>query len=230
MDITFFTPRTYPAIAGGEFYILNLATNLKKIHDDNVNLLCSNSIDFKGLSSPDGRILKPNHENYNSYLGIPIRRFEIDYKNIKDEKIFSEITKEMIDLAELAELKIRKEIIIRFLKNGPNLNHHISKLIRNKLNFTADIMHSTYIPYANIIYSLIIAKSLQKPSVCTPFFHLFNPRYSFKGYSTVLKKFNGIIACTQVEKRFLIKQGLLPDRIRVIPMGVDFNLFNNPIK
>lgn len=230
MDITFFTPRTYPAIAGGEFYILNLATNLKKFHNDNVDLWCSNSIDFKGLSSPDGRILNPNHENYYSYLGIPIKRFEIDYKNLTDDKNLSEITKETIDLVNLVGLNLSRETITKFLKNGPNLNHHIAKLIQNKSNFSDDIIHSTYIPYANILYSLIIAQSLQKPSVCTPFFHMFNPRYNFKGYSTVLTKFDGIIACTQVEKRFLIKQGLLPDKIRVIPMGVDFNLYNNPVK
>jgi glycosyltransferase involved in cell wall biosynthesis len=72
----------------------------------------------------------------------------------------------------------------------------------------------------------MIGKQTGIPTVCTPFFHFSNPRYLNSTLSSVLKKFDRLIACTNLERENLIdKIGITEEKIEVIPMGVDHEKF-----
>jgi glycosyltransferase involved in cell wall biosynthesis len=77
----------------------------------------------------------------------------------------------------------------------------------------------------------MLGKLTNKPTVCTPFFHFSNPRYLNKNYFEALQKFDKIIACTHLEKKILKEKLSIPEeKIKVIPMGVDYKKFELPKK
>ncbi|MHA1329275.1 MAG: glycosyltransferase family 4 protein [Promethearchaeota archaeon] len=70
-------------------------------------------------------------------------------------------------------------------------------------------------------------KAQEIPVICTPFFHFANPRYLNKDLTSILKNFDHLIACTNAEKKFLIKKNIISEeKISVIPMGVDHEAFD----
>ncbi|KKL26636.1 hypothetical protein LCGC14_2393300, partial [marine sediment metagenome] len=97
-------------------------------------------------------------------------------------------------------------------------------LQKQELNY--DLIHTTFFPYFNLLISLIIGNLINIPKICTPFFHFSNPRYLDRELVEALKKFDIIIACTNIEKKILTKKFKIPtDKIKVIPMGVDYKRF-----
>jgi len=218
-DIIYYTPRFYPSISGAEFYIMNLA-NQMHASDRKVQILCSTAIDFKGIRSRKGLHVENNHPNYSSYKGIPIHR------------IVPEFT---IDMQEFNQLLKGNDVwdnsnYKSLLENGPNHTKFFLNLLKNRktIIFTGKIIHSSYLPYAPILFSSIYSHHLNIPSVCTPFIHMNNPRYQKTTYEQILKTYNRIITCTETEKTYLIQKGVSQNKIVTIPMGVDYRLYESP--
>jgi glycosyltransferase involved in cell wall biosynthesis len=79
--------------------------------------------------------------------------------------------------------------------------------------------------------ALMLGKLADKPVVCTPFFHFSNPRYLNKLFLEPLQKFDKIVACTHLEKKFLLDLLNIPEEnIQVLSMGVDYKKFTLPGK
>ncbi|MCP4761957.1 MAG: glycosyltransferase family 4 protein, partial [archaeon] len=230
MDVTLFTPRFYPAISGGEFYLLNIALNLKKLYEDNTSIICSNSVDFKGLRSKDGLILDENNPHYYHYKKIPIQRVTPNYEYLENKEKFNYSVENLQSLARSVSLSLDNKVISGLLRNGLNLTSYFSDLVANRKNLGIDVIHSTFLPYSSLLYSLILARYQKIPAVCTPFYHIFNPRYDKNIYIDILKEFDGIVACTDAEKDFLNEKGIKKSKIRTIPMGVDYDFHLLPVK
>lgn len=230
MNINYLTPRFFPSISGGEFYIQKIAEYMQKRYNENVGVLCSNAIDFQGLKTEDGLLLQSNHPNFKIYNHIPIQRVKLEYIYLKSEVNFKNAVNQISLLCEKNNLDINSDTISLFLTNGFNINYLIEKIEKKEIVYNYDIIHSTFLPYSTILYSLLISKINLIPSVCTPFYHIFNPRYEHREFIKVLSNFNTLIACTQYEKEFLIKNGISCNCIEVTPMGVDFELYNTPVK
>ena len=101
------------------------------------------------------------------------------------------------------------------LENGPNHTKFFNNLLKNRKTtaFSGKIIHSTYLPYATILFSLIYSHQLNIPSVCTPFIHMNNPRYQKTTYESILNSYNRIITCTETEKAYLIQKGISQNKI-----------------
>jgi glycosyltransferase involved in cell wall biosynthesis len=230
LNINFFTPRFFPAIAGGEFYILKLALTLKKDYSDRTNITCSSSIDFQGLTSHLGLTLSPKNPNFSNYKDMPINRLIPTYYEKENQLTQSLELNKLNDLCKSVGINLSLNCLKLFLENGPNLTTYIINKCKNIDSSENNLFHSTYLPYMSLIYSLILARSSKKVAICTPFFHIFNPRYNAESFIELLKLFDGVIACTEVERTFLNNTGVDSKKISVIPMGVDYNLYSNPIK
>ena len=124
---------------------------------------------------------------------------------------------------------LSNEISEILIKNGPILrdldNMLLSKQFEKILPFKPDVIHCSYLPYSNLLYSLLIAKYFEIPSVVTPFLHDSNLRYQNQNIFEILKKFDKIIACTNHEKSLYISNGIKEDKIHVFPMGIDIKRF-----
>lgn len=199
-----------------------MAEILTSKYNYKVDIYTSNAIDFKALRNSNGKSLSQDNRYYDKVNNLKINRFKVNYK-LTDKEILIELKR----IPELNFLTLDDDILIKFIKNGPYLGELLENLLQ-KPDLTYDLIHTTFFPYFNCIISLIIGNYIHKPTVCTPFFHFSNPRYIDVKAIEVLKKFDLIIACTNLEKGFLIqKYNIQPEKIKVIPMGVDIEEFSH---
>jgi glycosyltransferase involved in cell wall biosynthesis len=186
----------------------------------NIDIFTSNAIDFKALRDPQGKVIMKNNKFHNEVNSLKINRFSIQY-DISEEEILQKLKK----IPLFNSLNLSDNLIKKFISNGPYLVNLIDYFLeQRKLNY--DLIHTTFFPYFNLIISLIVGRKINKPIICTPFFHFSNPRYLDSALIEILKKFDVIIACTNLEKEVLVKKFKIKDeKIKVISMGVDYKIF-----
>ena len=194
--------------------ILTLKFNYK------IDIFTSNAIDFKALRDPKGKVIKENNKFHNEVNSLKINRFSIQ-PNISEEEILQKLKK----IPSFNSLNLSDNSVKRIIKNGPYLGNLLDYFLKQE-NLNYELIHTTFFPYFNLIISLIVGKNINKPVICTPFFHFSNPRYLDSSLIEVLKKFDVIIACTNLEKEVLVKKFKIQDKkIKIISMGVDYNIF-----
>lgn len=223
--ILYLPTRYYPAISGAEFYIQRIAEILTFKYNYAIDIFTSDGLDFRSLRDSRGKIITKNNKFYSYVNKLRVNRFSIDYSNSINDKI-----EELETIHQYKKLEIPKNSLVQYLKNGPFSLSLIDYFLSNK-NIEFDLIHTTFYPYFNLITSLIIGALLEIPTICTPFFHFSNPRYLNLDLLMILKKFDKLIACTNLEKSTLIKLLKIPERnIDVIPMGVDYKKFTTKTK
>jgi glycosyltransferase involved in cell wall biosynthesis len=197
-----------------------MAEILTSMYKYNVKIFTSNALDFRALRDPMGRIIKPENRFFNKVNALNINRFPIKY-DISENLVIQKLK----NIEYFNDLKLYDDCIKKFLRNGPYLEELIDFfLFKNKIKY--DLIHTTFFPYFNLIISLLIGRMMNVPTVCTPFFHFANPRYSDLFLIDVLQKFDLIIACTYIEKQTLIEKcGIKQEKVTIIPMGVDYQKF-----
>ena len=220
-NILFLPTRYYPSISGAEFYIQSIAEVLKKDYNYNIDIITSNALDFKALRSFKGKIIGKDNTFFSKVNDLDIFRLSIEYDDNIEKKI-DIVQKQLLNV----NLELSIECLKQYLKNGPFVKS-IFETIRINKQKNYDLIHTTFFPYFNLIVGLWAGKLLKKPVICTPFFHFSNPRYLNPYLTETLKKFDILIACTNIEKEFLVNNYAIPNKkVRVIPMGVDINKFN----
>ncbi|MFX0027901.1 MAG: glycosyltransferase family 4 protein [Candidatus Hermodarchaeota archaeon] len=219
-NILYLPTRYFPAISGAEFYFQRMAEILTSVYNYSIEVFTSNAVDFKALRDPHGRKIQPENKFFNLVNSLKIQRFPVNY-DIGEKEILQKLKK----IESFNTLNLNDDCVKKLIKNGPYLEELIEKLISEK-NQNFDLVHTTFFPYFNLIISLLIGKLMNIPTVCTPFFHFSNPRYSDLILNEILMKFDFLIACTHLEKEALIEKcKIQEDKIIVIPMGVDYHKF-----
>jgi glycosyltransferase involved in cell wall biosynthesis len=202
-----------------------MAEILSSKYKYSIDIFTSDGIDFKSLRDSKGKVIKSNDKYFNSVNKLSINRYSINYYNSLNDKI-----KKIKNIPAYKILDISDNSLKEYLKNGPYLYDLIQFFLINQ-NLNYDLIHTTFFPYFNLIISLILGKLTNKPTICTPFFHFSNPRYLNSDLLSVLKKFDKLIACTNLEKKKLTTLLEIPkSSIEVIPMGVDYEKFNEKPK
>jgi glycosyltransferase involved in cell wall biosynthesis len=221
-SILYLPTRYFPAISGAELYFQRMAEILTKKYRYNIEIYTSNALDFKALRNSNGKVINPDNKYFNKVNNLKINRFSVSY-HLSEEDMLNRLKK----IPAFETLTILDASLKKFVRNGPYLGELLDYLIKKpELNY--NFVHTTFFPYFNCIISLIIGNFANIPKICTPFFHFSNPRYSNPKLMEVLRKFDLIIACTNLEKQCLIRRCNIPsEKIKVIPMGVDYEKFRN---
>ncbi|MFX1501718.1 MAG: glycosyltransferase family 4 protein [Promethearchaeota archaeon] len=228
-SILYLPTRYFPAISGAEFYFQRMAEILTKKYRYNIDIYTSNALDFKALRNPTGKVINSDNKYFNRVNNLNVNRFSVSY-HLSEEEILNKLKR----IPAFETLALHDDSLKKFIKNGPYLGELLDYLLKkSELNY--DLVHTTFFPYFNCILSLIVGTFANLPKICTPFFHFSNPRYINPKLIEVLRRFDLIIACTNVEKQFLNQKYNIPqDKIKVIPMGVDYEKFekiqNNSLK
>jgi glycosyltransferase involved in cell wall biosynthesis len=221
-NILYLPTRYFPAISGAEFYLQRMAEILTSKYHYRIDIYTSNAIDFKALRDPSGKIIKKEEKQFKTVRNLKINRYSIKYDASLEEKI-----KDIKSIPIYNSLNLSDECLKNFLNNGPYLAELIDFFLKSE-NFNYDLIHTTFFPYFNLIISLILGKIFNIPVILTPFFHFSNPRYLKPSLLEVIRNFDLLITCTNLEKNFLMnKIGLPKEKIKVIPMGVDNKKFEN---
>ncbi|UCD02277.1 MAG: glycosyltransferase family 4 protein [Promethearchaeota archaeon] len=218
--ILYLPTRYFPSISGAEFYFQRMAELLTTKYNYNIDIYTSNAIDFKALRNSSGRTITPDNKYFNQVNNLKLNRFPVNYGiPIKD------ILQKLKTIPAYRTLNLPDDSVVKFIQNGPYMGDLLDSLLK-KSDLNYDLVHATFFPYFNLIMSLILGSFINKPKVCTPFFHFSNPRYLDNKLTEVLKKFDLLIACTNLEKNYLVQKfHIQPEKIRVIPMGVDYEKF-----
>ncbi|MFW9773263.1 MAG: glycosyltransferase family 4 protein [Candidatus Heimdallarchaeota archaeon] len=221
-EVLLLPTRFFPSISGAEFYFQRLAEILTSNYNYSIDIYTSNAIDFKALRSSSGKIITKHDKYFFNVNNLKINRFPVEY-GIHENDILDKLK----SIPAFIELNLPDKSLKKFINNGPFLDSLLDSLL-GKFDLHYDLIHTTFFPYFNCVISLIIGKAINKPVICTPFFHFSNPRYLDNELIEVLKKFDYIIACTNLEKKFLTQEcDINPEKIKVIPMGVDYEQFKN---
>lgn len=224
-NILYIPTRYFPSISGAEFYFQRIAELLSTKYSYKIEIYTSNALDFKALRDKSGKIITPRNKFYNEVNNLKINRFPVDY-NISN----SEILNKLKLIPAYNALNLHDNTTKNILKNGPYLGALLDKLLK-KQHLKYDLVHTTYFPYFNCVIGLIIGSLIKKPIICTPFFHFSNPRYTDLKTNNILNKFDLLIACTNLERASLIQKCKIhPEKIKVIPMGVDYKKFDKKEK
>ncbi len=221
-NILYLPTRYFPAISGAEFYLQRMAEIFRSKFHYKIDIYTSNAIDFKALRDPSGKIIRKEEKQFKTVRNLKINRYSIKYDVSSEEKM-----KYIKSIPMYNSLNLSDECLKNFLKNGPYLAELIDFFLKSE-NFNYDLIHTTFFPYFNLIISLILGKIFNIPVILTPFFHFSNPRYLDPSLLEVIRNFDLLITCTNLEKKFLMnKIGLPKEKIEVIPMGVDNKKFEN---
>ena len=219
-DILFLPTRYFPSISGAEFYFQRIAEILTSKFNYRIDIFTSDAIDFKALRDPSGKVVKKNNKFYDNVNNLIVNRSSVNYNTSKPD-----ILKNLKNIPSFKCLNLSDDCVESFIKNGPYLGDLIDYFI-NKPDLNYKLIHATFFPYFNLILSLMVGMQSKIPTICTPFFHFSNPRYMDFKLIEVLKKFDLLIACTNIEKQILVNDCKIPkEKITVIPMGVDYKRF-----
>ena len=217
--------------------MMRLIKEMRRLENQESIVLTTPAIDFAGIWG-EGRQLERTSPYWDAVHTYPILRLP----GVSFEK-----TQNLLQLTEYQnlfqrakELGLEKSTIDFFVRQGPLIEGFfdknygvLAKKIAGRFSLTlqdVNFSHCTYLPYANVLYNLILSSELKIPTFITPFLHSQNPRYDLEACVDVLSKYTGIFCCTEEEKRFLQKQGLSAEKLFVLPMGVDFDKFQAPKK
>ena len=131
-------------------------------------------------------------------------------------------------------LGLSEKSIHFFMEKGPFLPELIDLLDAKSTSTlyekVPEVIHCSYLPYATLLYCLLLANILHIPAIVTPFLHDANARYHDDAIFEVLGMFNAIIACTEYEKETIIQHNVPSKNIHVLPMGVDYERFQQDYK
>lgn len=218
MQISHVVQRYFPAISGSELYIQRISEILRKTNK--IRVLCSNALDFNSFGNPHGKFVD---ESISKINGVKVYRFPIkyryfinkfpaiDYKNLK--KILKNLSKLHFPILDFYNMLI----------NGP----HCPDLLNFLLNIDQDIIHTTCFPFSTNLFALMTGKLKGIPTITTPFIHFANPRYQDPALYRMLKHFDKILTCSNLESKYIIKRSGIRDKSKIqrIKMGVDIKKF-----
>lgn len=215
--ILHFSTRYFPAISGAELYFQRISEILLETYGYEIEIYCSDALDFSALTSQKGKRITSENKYFKKVNNLTINRIPIKYNQTLDEQI-------TLIKKYLGYISFSEGVEKAFINNGPNICE-VLDFCKNKIKNKYDLIHTTYLPYLNVLLSLILGKMWSIPTICTPFFHFKNPRYQNSNFIELLKKFDLIICCTYLERNYLIEKGVKSDKIEVVPMGVDLDYY-----
>jgi len=245
MKLCIVTPRFHPVIGGVEIYLKNIAEYCSKFI--NTTVISSNLSSTIGLFEKYRYIQKKYDKLTNN-----ARIFRVKTLNnpvLKNLFYFNQF------LNKNFEIYLNKSITSNYNKAGLYLVKNNKKLqIWTKLllfqrkfsnpNFIQiyyflknlhksnpiNIVHSAPIHKTSTYYAFQFSKKKNIPFICTPFFHInpYGDYIFYPSFQYILRKSTAIISCTAIEKDFYKKFGINPNKIHIIPPGIDPKRYKKP--
>jgi len=214
MNICHIVPIYLPGILPGcSKYIQDVSEGLsKKGHD--VVVLTADAITGRGWVDPlFGKYSSKKEEMIN---GVRVRRLKTHWP----------ITSTMYMLKKIAGRLLPHSIrnIVSLLSAGP----YFSNLEKEFQKGSFDIIHVTAFPFGLIWLVWRTCEALKKPFFCTPLIHFEDPDHKNPFLWKTLKNAFAVIACSNYEKEGMIRMGVTPSKIHLVPMGINPDQWQNP--
>lgn len=213
MKILHVSPLYYPSIGGNQYHVQLMSEKLAWLGNE-VHVFTSRAVHPRYFRTPDTNINDlPLEEVIN---GVHVRRFRINYRlldftwqrNIKVRgvyRLFRALTGNTFELWEHGPVVWGMLSAIRRLK--PDVI-----LAANNYSFT------TYLCY-------LAKKFFKIPLVLMPIIHPADPWTNHPSLKIMYDAADLLVACTDFEKKHLLKLGQGESNIEVLPLGIDPDIF-----
>src|SRR4030042_2755351 len=209
MKICHLVPIYLPGILPGcSKYIQDISEILSK-RNHQITVLTANAITGRGWVDPlFGKYSSKKEETINA---VRVKRLKNRWQ----------ITSTMYLLKNVAWNLLPDSMgnVVSLLSAGPYLSNLKKELNKEKY----EIIHVTAFPFSLVWLVWKVCKALGKPFVCTPLIHFEDPRHKNPLLWKALKEATGVIACSNYEKEGMMKMGVHPSKIHLIPMGINVN-------
>jgi glycosyltransferase involved in cell wall biosynthesis len=209
MKICHVVPIYLPGILPGcSKYVQDISSILSgKGH--HVTILTANAITGRGWVDPlFGKYSLKKEETIN---GVRVKRLKTRWQ----------ITSSMYLLKEIAGDFLPNSIgdVASLLSAGPYLSNLEKELKKEQYEVT----HVTAFPFALFWQVWKACKALGKPFVCTPLIHFEDPSHKNPLLWKALKEASAVIACSNYEREEMMKMGIHPSKIHLIPMRINLD-------
>jgi glycosyltransferase involved in cell wall biosynthesis len=208
MKICNIVPIYLPGILPGcSKYIHDISQILTK-RNHQVTILTADAITGRGWVDPlFGKFASKKEETIS---GVRVKRLKTRWQ----------ITSTMYLLKEMAGHVLPNSVggIISLLSAGPYLSNLRKEFNKEKY----EVIHVTAFPFSLVWLVWKACKALGKPFVCTPLIHFEDPSHKNPLLWKALKDATTVIACSNYEKEGMMKMGVHPSKIHLIPMGINF--------
>ena len=214
MNICHIAPIYLPGILPGCSKYLHDVSEMLAKRGHRVTVLTANAVTGRGWVDPFfGEYSSIKEETIN---GVRVKRLKTHWQ----------ITSTMHLLRKVANGCFPRSIgnIVSILSTGP----YLPKLKEEFQKERYEVIHVTAFPFALVWLVRKACKSLGKPFVCTPLIHFEDPRHSNPLLWKALDDAASVIACSNYEREGMIRMGVNPSRIHLIPMGINLDEWVNP--
>jgi glycosyltransferase involved in cell wall biosynthesis len=209
MKICQFVPIYLPGILPGcSKYIQDVSETLSKRSHD-VVVLTADAITGRGWVDPlFGKYSSKKEETIN---GVRVKRLETRWQ----------ITSTMHLIRKIVNGLLPHSIgnIVSLLSAGPYLSNLKKELYKEKY----EVIHVTAFPFALVWLVWKACQALGKPFLCTPLIHFEDPGHKNPLLWKALKEASAVIASSNYEREEMVKMGIHPSKIHLIPMGINLD-------
>ena len=213
MNIGHIVPIYLPGVLPGcSKYIRDISEFLSK-RNHQVTVLTADATTGRGWVDPlFGNYSSKNEEIIN---GVRVKRLKTRW----------EITSAMYLVRKLAKGLLPRSIgnIVSLLSAGP----YLSSLDKELKKANCEIIHVTAFPFGLVWQAWKACNSLGIPFVCTPLIHFEDPSHDNSLLWRTLQDAAAVIACSNYEKKGMIRKGIDPSKIHRIPMGIHLDEWEN---
>jgi len=207
MKILHVSSMYFPAIGGSQKHSQDLSEELVRLGEE-VHVFTTEALNVTNLGSvfPGNKQL-PSYEIIN---GVHVRRFKINY--FLHNFLFNKLIKLR---GGYRLLKLLFGPALEFRKNGPLVSHLPQAIRQLKPDIVTAFTNSSFLTY-------LCHKACRRcgiPLIIIPITHLSEPWIHHPFLLKILSQCNGVIACTEFERKFLTGKGIPKDKVHTLPLG-----------
>lgn len=213
MKMGFFIPRYYPVHGGTEEYVQQMAEYCVG-QNDSVHIHTTTAYDLQSFTSSDYNQLSPGEKIIN---GVCVSRHKVSCTRLR---------------RYWGNLPYRLNLLPQKYKGYVNPATPVVPSML-KLNEDFDLIHSGPLPYDFVnLAAMRLAKKNNIPCVITPSLHLgdlddsedpIRPCYTQPYQIEMIKHAEGCIVQSNIEKKFLIENGVSEDKLHLVVQGINCN-------
>ncbi len=221
MQVLHVSPRYYPYIGGSETYCQEMSERLVQ-NGHKVTVLTTDAWDVEYFGDPRRKHLACGTFDYH---GVRVKRFAVRHP-FSTWVGFAAVRRAIVSLAGLP-LDTRR-LLFGLSRWHPWVPQLWQTLEEGKLDEHYDLVHVMNVPFDSMLYAAYrFARRERIPLVITPFLHLGEAQdasvrryYTMPHQITMLRDSDCVVVQTDLERDYLVAQGVMERRIRKVGVGI----------
>ena len=204
----------YPSLGGNQIHIQLLSEKLVQLNNE-VHVFTANALVPSQFTQEDHSFKPlPKEETIN---GVHVRRFDINYR--LQHFLFKGLYKMRGGFRALHFFLGQSH---DYWQTGPLVFKMLMSIRRLKPDLIVAVLNYSFTTYVCYLAKKLFGFKL----IVMPIIHISDPRMSHSFLKKIYQSADGLIACTEFEKRYLVSQGVPEGKIEIHPLGIESGIFD----